>query len=77
MAVDDDDSLVKIDASHLFAPEKTALAFRKDTFLRSYMYDFIQAFAPHLNRGFIEQVMQTKRAEDCHKLYEEMAFPTR
>ncbi|MEL7400608.1 MAG: HTH-type transcriptional regulator CysB, partial [Pseudomonadota bacterium] len=47
---DVDSDLVAIDASHLFAPSVTQIGFRKGTFLRGYMYDFIQAFAPHLTR---------------------------
>ncbi len=41
-----DTDLVKLDASHLFASSVTSLGFRKGTFLRGYMYDFIVELAP-------------------------------
>lgn len=57
MALDkeQDSDLVAIDASHLFAPSVTQIGFRKGTFLRGYMYDFISAFAPHLSRDLVEK----------------------
>ena len=50
MAFDEkqDQDLVCLDASHLFDYSTTKIGFRKGTFLRGYMYDFIQQFAPHL-----------------------------
>src|SRR5690606_34955992 len=46
MAVDAemDDDLVVLDASHLFESSVTHLGFRRGTFLRGFMYDFIEAF---------------------------------
>ena len=56
MAVDleMDKDLVALDASHLFAPSITRIGFRRGTFHRSYMYDFICLFAPHLNVHVIQ-----------------------
>ena len=50
MAVDpvSDPDLVKLDANGIFSHSTTKIGFRRSTFLRSYMYDFIQRFAPHL-----------------------------
>ena len=45
-----DADLVKIDVSHLFASSVTSLGFRKGSFLRGYMHDFIHELAPHLGR---------------------------
>ena len=42
--------LVKLDANGIFSHSTTKIGFRRSTFLRSYMYDFIQRFAPHLTR---------------------------
>jgi len=41
-------------ASHLFASSLTRLALRRGTYLRSYMYDFIKLFAPHLSHEAID-----------------------
>ena len=47
---DADGDLVAIDAGHLFGKSITRIGIRKDTFLRSYMYEFIRLFAPHLSK---------------------------
>lgn len=59
MAIDPniDKDLVAIDAGHLFAHSTTKIGFRKGSFLRSYMYDFIQHFAPHLTRDVVEKAV--------------------
>ena len=50
-----DDDLVAIDASHLFEQSTTMIGCRRGTFLRGYMYEFMELFAPHLNRGLVDQ----------------------
>ena len=52
MAVDPklDNDLVILDASHLFESSVTKIGFRRGTFLRGFMCDFIEKFAPHLTR---------------------------
>jgi len=49
-----DKPLTGIDASHLFKPSTTLLAFRRGSYLRGYAYAFIECFAPHLTRQAIE-----------------------
>ena len=55
IAFDDerDRGLRAIDAGHLFAVNLTKLAIRRGTFLRGYVYDFIETFAPPLNRAVV------------------------
>jgi hypothetical protein len=55
MAVDpvSDPDLVRLDAHDIFSHSTTKIGFRRSTFLRSYMYDFIQRFAPHLTRDVV------------------------
>ena len=53
-----DRKLRAIDASHLFEPSTTRVGVRKGAYLRSFVYDFIALFAPHLNRGKIEKVLR-------------------
>lgn len=57
-----DDDLVAIDASHLFEESTTNIAFRQESFLRGYMYDFIEMFAPHLTRELVEEAVAAKRS---------------
>jgi LysR family transcriptional regulator, cys regulon transcriptional activator len=52
-----DTHLHAIDARHLFAINMTRLALRRGSFLRSYVYDFIQTFASPLTRTFVERAM--------------------
>lgn len=52
----EDVDLVRLDASHLFAPSTTHIGFPYGSFLRGYMYDFITWFAPHLTRDVIDEV---------------------
>jgi len=53
-----DQDLARLEAGHLFAPNMTRIGFRRGTFLRCYMYDFIQFFAPHLTCDRVRQVEQ-------------------
>ena len=48
-----DGDLVAISAGHLFKPSITSIAFRRGTFLRGYMYRFVNLFAPHLSQKVI------------------------
>ncbi|MDN7132691.1 HTH-type transcriptional regulator CysB [Vreelandella profundi] len=59
MAVDEaiDTDLVALDASHLFASSTTKIGIRRGTFMRGYMYDFLQRFAPHLTRDLVDEAL--------------------
>lgn len=52
-----DRNLVMIDASQLFEPSTTRIGIRRGTYLRGYVYAFIELFAPHLNRAVVETAM--------------------
>jgi LysR family cys regulon transcriptional activator len=58
-----DRHLRAIDAGHLFAMNMTRLAMRRGTWLRSYAYDFVQTFAPPLNREVVERALQAAPGE--------------
>lgn len=45
-----DHQLGLIDASHLFESSITSIAMRKNSYLRGYMYDFIEMFSPQNTR---------------------------
>ena len=61
IAFDDerDRDLRAIDARHLFEINLTKLAVRRGSFLRSYVYDFIETFASSLKRTVVERAMAT------------------
>ncbi|NOX51861.1 MAG: HTH-type transcriptional regulator CysB [Gammaproteobacteria bacterium] len=77
MAYDDvvDDDLVAIDASHLFDSSVTHIGFRKGTFLRRYMLDFIEAFAPHLDEDMVGKAVSVGTQKERLKLFEDLALP--
>lgn len=52
-----DSGLRAIDAQHLFAPSTTRIGLRKDAYLRGFVFDFIELFAPHLHRQQVQQAM--------------------
>lgn len=54
---DRDTGLVAIDVRHLFATNTTRVALKRGTFLRGYVYDFIQTFAPTLTRAVVDQAL--------------------
>jgi LysR family cys regulon transcriptional activator len=70
-----DSDLVAIDASHLFDSSVTSIGFRKGTFLRGYMYDFISAFAPHLTRELVDAAAQAGGRQDVTSLFESIVLP--
>ncbi|MBP7548186.1 MAG: HTH-type transcriptional regulator CysB [Corallincola sp.] len=70
-----DTDLVALDATHLFRTSTTMIGFRKGSFLRSYMFDFIERFAPHLTRERVERAMMTRSSEDIARLFEDIRLP--
>ena len=70
-----DKDLVAIDASHLFEASSTKIGFRRGTFLRGYMYDFIQGFAPHLSRELIDAATECSNRNEREKLFEGLELP--
>jgi len=46
-----------IDPRHLFAASITRLALRRSSYLRSYVFDFIEGFAPTLTRAVVERAL--------------------
>ncbi|MFB9885114.1 HTH-type transcriptional regulator CysB [Balneatrix alpica] len=70
-----DEDLVALDASHLFEPSITKIGFRRGTFLRGYMYDFIEAFAPHLRRSLVQKAIDCNSKAELDELFAEMKLP--
>lgn len=46
-----------INADHLFAPSTTRIALRRNAWLRGYVYDFIELFAPTLGRDVVNAAL--------------------
>lgn len=77
MAVDPqvDDDLVVLDASHLFEASVTKIGFRRGTFLRGFMYAFIEAFAPHLTRERVDQALLCHSKAELDELFADVELP--
>ena len=79
MAVDPktDTDLAVLDASELFAPSVTKIGFRRGTFLRGFMCDFIHAFAAHLTPEVLEKAEQTQSRAEVDALFADVVLPMR
>lgn len=77
MAVDPrlDSDLVVLDASALFESSITKIGFRRGTFIRGFMYDFIQTFAPHLTRERIEAALACRNKLEVEELFAGIELP--
>lgn len=71
-----DTELLSVPADHLFEPSTTKIGFRRGTFLRGYMFDFIQLFAPHLRRDLVEAAIATKSHEELDRLFADAELPS-
>jgi LysR family cys regulon transcriptional activator len=77
MAVDAvlDPDLVVLDASELFESSVTKIGFRRGTFLRGFMCDFIEKFAPHLTREVQTKAMQCHNKAELDELFANVQLP--
>lgn len=71
-----DADLISLDAGHLFNPSTTKIGFRRGTFLRAYMYEFIKLFAPHLDRSLVDAAAGLSSAEEIESLFKDLVLPT-
>jgi LysR family cys regulon transcriptional activator len=72
---EEDDDLVALDARHLFEASVTSIGCRKGTFLRGYMYDFIEDFAPHLGRDLVREAFKRKTRSELEALFTDIVLP--
>ena len=72
-----DSDLVALDASHLFESSITHIGFRKGTFLRRYMLDFMAAFAPHLDEDTINAAIACANRGERDKLFDSFDLPNK
>lgn len=73
---ENDPDLVALDASHLFEPSVTKIGFRKGTFLRGFMYDFIELFAPHLTKAVVDEAVERHTRSELDELFSHIELPT-
>tara|TARA_B110000503_G_scaffold25710_1_gene40605 strand:- start:3142 stop:3747 length:606 start_codon:yes stop_codon:yes gene_type:complete len=73
---DKDSDLVSIVVPHLFDSYLASLVVRKSSYLRGYMYDFIEALAPHLTRRVVDEVMSLPKPEAQVEYFANIDIPT-
>lgn len=71
-----DKDLVVLDASHLFEASITKIGFRRGTFLRGFMYEFIELFAPHLTRDIVDRAYQCHSKLELDELFQHIELPS-
>ena len=70
-----DSDLVALPAEHLFDSSVTRIGCRRGTFMRGYMYDFIELFAPHLTRERVAAAMQLTQSDQVDRLFAGIELP--
>ncbi|WP_431052052.1 HTH-type transcriptional regulator CysB [Testudinibacter sp. TW-1] len=73
----EDGDLIAIDGAHLFKPSSTQIAFKRGSFLRHYMYDFINYFSEHLTRSMVEQAEKLPNNSAIQKLFSDVELEMR
>ena len=55
-----DQQLKAIDASHLFEPSTTRIGISRNSYLQGFVFDFIEMFAPHLNKATVKSKLKNQ-----------------
>ena len=58
-----------------FKRAQQKIGFRRGTFLRGYMFDFIERFAPHLNRDLVTRAVLLKNNSEIEELFSKIQLP--
>jgi len=72
-----DADLVALDASDLFEPSTTVIGCRRGTFLRGYMYEFVEYFAPHLSREMVNTALGKNNRSELDELFQTLRLPSK
>ncbi len=70
-----DQDLVALEAGHLFGPSVTKIGLRRDMFVRGFVYDFIELFAPHLTRKRVKRAMELRDKREIDALFADIELP--
>ncbi len=70
-----DDDLVAISTHDILPSCTTWVGFREEQYIRSYMYDFIEMLAPHLNRTVVDAAVNEYRQTGRTSVIDESKLP--
>jgi LysR family cys regulon transcriptional activator len=79
MAIDPavDQDLAVLEAGHLFPEHTTWVGLDRGALLRSYVYDFMSLFAPHLTRRLVDRARACPSQAEADKLFRDIELPER
>ena len=72
-----DQDLVALPGRQLFEPSVTYIAFRRGTFLRRFMYEFLELFAPQLSADQVDAAIAAPDRATREALFEGIHLPER
>ncbi len=70
-----DSDLVALDVGHLFRPSTTKIGFRRGTFIRGFMFEFIELFAPHLTKDLVNEAFNRHSKIEIDELFVNIKLP--
>jgi LysR family cys regulon transcriptional activator len=70
-----DGDLVPLEAAHLFASSTTKIVIRRETYLRTFLYDFIEIVAPHLTRDIVDRGLEIREKQQWDELFGSIVLP--
>jgi LysR family cys regulon transcriptional activator len=73
----EDADLIPIEANGLFPRHTTWIGYRSGMLIRRYMYDFLQLFAPHLDRRRVDRASQSGDTATVAALFDGISLPVR
>ena len=53
----------------------TKVGFRRGTYMRKFMYDFVELFAPHLSAELVDKAYQCQSKNDLEALFADIELP--
>jgi LysR family cys regulon transcriptional activator len=71
-----DKELLAVDVSHLFEASTTKIGFRRGTLLRAFMFDFIELFAPQLQRHIVEAAAAARNPDELDHMFRNFKLPS-
>ncbi len=70
-----DQDLSVFNVEHLFGRNRSYIAIKKDRYIKTYVYPFIEMFAPHLTQPIIREAISCLTVEQRQQLFTGIPIP--
>ncbi len=70
-----DTDMCALDASHLFESNTSKFGLRRGSYLRHYIYDFIERFSPHLTPEMVSKAIESENQQQIDQLFKSVELP--